>query len=575
MADKIPPDDTSATTAKSGKTASTPGHRPHLCSDGSPPPLTTPAAPPTAWPPSAPDKYSGQLSDPSNDEGSPSLLFVPISTGFQRVPTPLGRSPTLPVAAISPPRLRNSFSALDDGNNPPLLVERVPPSAPSPIPAGWDAFAATRADNPSLATVDVMFKDFADFTGRLLQDYHRASNHVATKLTRLEQEWQHDRNTIVSSSSAMDELRDIVTESNRANAKAISEVTESNRANAKAILDLVAAINDTHSYTDELRSDNAKTISDLLAAINDTPCNTDDLCTDMVKNLTQFTQRIGSVKTTADDAKGIGNNARVLAGNVHKKVTLFANAVDRHNTQLGELCKLGASVAKLGQDVDRLGELRELGVSVAKLGQEVVDLRASIQRQPPAMDTSAPDMGATGTQVVDELTGAHGKSPPGSLDCTGLDLNASPHADRSTALTETADRTAATAPVRQPNAPPGSPSHPNVDGTHTQPGFPTRLSPTLRARNNWYPPGIRIQHVNPGDDRYPCNHDLYPRDHDRYPRDHLPPHHQSRRPYPIGAMDRMATYDIPIMGGLLFLPVPATANALLWNGKPATTILPI
>ena len=170
MADKIPPNDTSATTAKSGKTASTPGHRPHLCSDGSPPPLTTPAAPPTAWPPSAPDKYSGQLSDPSNDEGSPSLLVVPISTGFQRVPTPLGRSPTLPVAAISPPRLRNSFSALDDGNNPPLLVERVPPSAPSPIPAGWDAFAATRADNPSLATVDVMFKDFADFTGRLLQD---------------------------------------------------------------------------------------------------------------------------------------------------------------------------------------------------------------------------------------------------------------------------------------------------------------------------------------------------------------------------------------------------------------------
>jgi hypothetical protein len=197
MADKIPLDDTSATTAKSGKTASTPGHHHHLRSDGSPPPLTTPAAPPTAWPPSAPDKYSGQLSDPSDDEGSPSLLSVPISTGFQRVPAPLGRSPTLPVAAISPPRLRNSFSALDNGDDLPWLAERVPPSAPLPVPAGWDALAATCTDDPNLATVDVMFKDFADFTGRLLQDYHRASDHLATKLTRLEQEWQHNRDTIV------------------------------------------------------------------------------------------------------------------------------------------------------------------------------------------------------------------------------------------------------------------------------------------------------------------------------------------------------------------------------------------
>ena len=82
----------------------------------------------------------------------------------------------------------NSFSALDDGDDPPPLVERISLSAPSPIPAGWDAFAATRADDPNLAIVDVMFKDFADFTGCLLQDYHRASGHVATKLTRLEQE---------------------------------------------------------------------------------------------------------------------------------------------------------------------------------------------------------------------------------------------------------------------------------------------------------------------------------------------------------------------------------------------------
>ena len=107
----------------------------------------------------------------------------------------------LPVAAISPPMTGNSFSALDDGDNPPPLVEGVPPFPPfppSPVPAGWDAFAATRADDPNLAIVDVMSKDFADFTGHLLQDYHRASNHVATKITRLEQEWQHDRDTIVS-----------------------------------------------------------------------------------------------------------------------------------------------------------------------------------------------------------------------------------------------------------------------------------------------------------------------------------------------------------------------------------------
>ena len=85
------PDDISTTTAKSGKTASTPEHRRHLRSDGSPPPLTTPAAPPMARPSSAPDEYSGQLSDPSDDEGSPSLLSEPISLDFQMVPAPLGR----------------------------------------------------------------------------------------------------------------------------------------------------------------------------------------------------------------------------------------------------------------------------------------------------------------------------------------------------------------------------------------------------------------------------------------------------------------------------------------------------
>ena len=364
MADKIPPDDTSATTAKSGKTASTPGHCPHLRSNGSPPPLTTPVAPPMAWPQLAPDEYSGQLSDSSDNEGSPSLLSNPFSTGFQRVPAPLRRRPTLPVAAISPPRMGNSFSALNNGNDPPPLVEGVPLSAPSPVPAGWDAFAATRANNPNLATVDVMFKDFADFTGHLLQDYHRASDHVATKLTRLEQEWQHDRDTIVSTTTTMDKLRELVAGSTKANAKAILD-------NAKASSTAMDGLRDI--VTESIKA-NAKAISDLLAAINDTRSDTGKLCSDTVKTLTQFTQTIGLVKTTADKAKGIANNARILAGNAHEKVTLFANAVDRHDTQLGKVCKLGASVAKLGQDVEQLVKLRELWVSVAKLGQKVVEL---------------------------------------------------------------------------------------------------------------------------------------------------------------------------------------------------------
>jgi hypothetical protein len=70
-----------------------------------------------------------------------------------------------------------------------------------------------------------MFKDFADFTGRLLQDYHRAFDHIATKITRLEQEWQHDRDTIVSTKTTMDELRELVAETTKANAKAISDLT--------------------------------------------------------------------------------------------------------------------------------------------------------------------------------------------------------------------------------------------------------------------------------------------------------------------------------------------------------------
>ena len=140
----------------------------------------------------------------------------------------------------------NSFSALDDGDDPPPLVERISLSAPSPIPAGWDAFAATRADDPNLAIVDVMFKDFADFTGCLLQDYHCASDHVATKITRLEQEWQHGRDTIMSTKTTMDKLRELVAETTKANAKAISDL---NTANAKSISDLLTAINTVCSDT--------------------------------------------------------------------------------------------------------------------------------------------------------------------------------------------------------------------------------------------------------------------------------------------------------------------------------------
>ena len=149
MSNKIPPDDTSATAAKSGKTATTPGHRPHLRSDGSPPPLTTPAAPPMARPTLAPDEYSGQLSDPSNDEGSPSLLSEPISTGFQMVTTPIGRCPTLPVAAISPPTMGNSFSALDDSDDPPCWSKEFPPPPLHPYPLDGTPFLLPAPTTPT------------------------------------------------------------------------------------------------------------------------------------------------------------------------------------------------------------------------------------------------------------------------------------------------------------------------------------------------------------------------------------------------------------------------------------------
>ena len=194
-----------------------------------------------------------------------------------------------------------------------------------------------------------MFEDFADFTGCLLQDYHHASNHVTTKITKLEQERQHDRDTIVSTKTTMDKLRELVAETTKANA------------NAKAISDLLTAINTVRL--------------DTTTAVNDP-------CVDTNKIITQFSQTIGSVRTTAEEAKGLANNARILAGNVQEKVTLFSNEVDRHATQLGKLHKFRASVAKLGQ--------------------EVVQLQAAIQRQPPAMDAGVWDMASMGAQSVND-----------------------------------------------------------------------------------------------------------------------------------------------------------------------------
>ena len=400
------------------------------------------------------------------------------------------------------------------------MVKGVPPSTPSPVPAGWDAFAATHANDPSVATANVMFKVFADFTGRLLQDYHRASNHVTATITRLEQEWQHDRDTIVSTKTTMDELREIVVETTKANVKAISDLLT---AINMVCLDTTTAVNDARSDTNKI--------------------------------ITQFSQTIGSVRTTTEDAKGLATNAQILTGNAQEKVTLFANAVDRHDTQLGKL--------------------RELGASVAKLGQEVVELRASIQGYPPALDAGVWDtakasaqavedspldrdkgiwtMGSTSTQVTDDSTGAQRKSPPESIDFPGLGLDVSPHANRSTAPTEDADRIAETAPVHQPQAHPCSPTHSNIDGTHTRPGFPTWHPPNFRARDDWYPPSNRVQHINPRDDRYPCNHP--------------PPHYQSQRPYPLGAMDRTVAYDIPTMGGTIVSPRASDQKRIAWERK--------
>ena len=146
----------------------------------------------------------------------------------------------------------------------------------------------------------------------------------------------------------------------------------------------------------------------------------------------------------------------------------------------------------------------------------------TVDDSPLNRDTGVWTTGSTGTQVMDDLTGAQCKSPPELIDRPGLGLDASPHAARYTAPTEAADWTAATAPgtapARQPPAPPGSPTYSNIDGTHTRPGFPAR-PPNFRV-HDWYPPGIRAQHIIPEDDRYPCNHP--------------PPHHQSRCPYPLG-----------------------------------------
>ena len=138
-------------------------------------------------------------------------------------------------------------------------------------------------------------------------------------------------------------------------------------------------------------------------------------------------------------------------------------------------------------------------LAYVKLGQEVVKLRALIQCQPPAMDAGVwdtatagaqvvddssldRDMGvwdreSTGAQVVDDSTGAQCKSPPESIDCPGLGLVASPHANRSTAPTVDADWTAGTAPAHQTPAPIGSPTHSNIDSTHTRPGFLTWCPP--------------------------------------------------------------------------------------------------
>ncbi len=84
----------------------------------------------------------------------------------------------------------------------------------------------------------------------------------------------------------LNELQNLVAETTRANAKAISNL---NTANVKAISDLNMAI--------------VKTISGLLTAVNDARSDTN-------KIIIQFTQTIGSVRTTAEEAKGLATNAK-------------------------------------------------------------------------------------------------------------------------------------------------------------------------------------------------------------------------------------------------------------------------
>jgi hypothetical protein len=134
------------------------------------------------------------------------------------------------------------------------------------------------------------------------------------------------------------------------------------------------------------------------------------------------------------------------------KVTLIANTVDNHDTQLGKLRKLGASVAKLGQEVVELRALIPPHPPAFNAGvRDTVTAGAhAIDDSPFDRDTGVWTTGSTRTQVVDNLTGAQRKSPPELTDCPGLDLDASPHAARYTTPTEAADQTTVTAPVTAP-----------------------------------------------------------------------------------------------------------------------------